>query len=298
MSPLHVSVAARGPYLRLSAVTLASALANGEGPIHVHYLHPPEAPVDDLEALRAMVEAGAGAIDFHAIAPERVAELPTVSEFTSAMWYRILLPELLGDVDRVLYLDVDTLVLDSLRPLAELDLSGHLVAAVSNVFQHNHVGRPRELGIPPEQAYFNSGVLLMNLAEMRSTGAADAIVECAIDRGLDLEWPDQDALNLVLGPSRLAIEPRWNCMNSVMHFDSATEVLGEGPVREARADPAIRHFEGPGANKPWNPGCTDPLRGRWLEHLATTPWPDLRLGDDPSLGLLRRTLRRLRTARV
>ena len=290
MSVVHISCAARGPYIRLSAVALASALANAGGAVHVHYLHPPGAASADLEAIGTMVESGSGRIDFHSIPPERVAALPTVSEFTSAMWYRILLPELLGDVDRVLYLDVDTLVLDSLQPLAELDLSGHLLAAVSNVFQHNHVGRPRELGIPSGQAYFNSGVMLMNLAEMRRTGAADAVVECAVERSTELEWPDQDALNLVLGPRRLPLAPRWNCMNSVIHFDSAVDVFGEEAVREARSEPAIRHFEGPGANKPWDPRCTDPLRGAYTQHLAATPWPDLRIGDAHRPGFFRRVL--------
>ena len=291
---LHLCFAARGPYLRLSAASLASALANAGMPVHVHYLHPADADPADLEALGGMTNRAGARIDLHPIPDEQVGELPASAEFTSAMWYRILLPDLLPDLDRILYLDVDTLVLDSLRPLWETDLAGYVLAAVSNVFQHNHVDRPRRLGIPPAQTYFNSGVLLMNLEQMRRTDARRAIVECAVERGPELEWPDQDALNLVLGPGRLPLEPRWNCMNSVVNFEAASAVFDPEQLERAREQPAIRHFEGPGANKPWDPGCTDPLRPIFLEHMSRTPWPDWRPTRRPRGGPIRRAMSRLR----
>ena len=77
--------------------------------------------------------------------------------FTSAMWLRIFLPELMPDADKVLYLDADTLAVDSLAPLWDTDLSGHALGAVTNVFQHNHVQRPAELGLSGPEVYFNSG---------------------------------------------------------------------------------------------------------------------------------------------
>ena len=72
----------------------------------IHYLHAPGLVRRDRAGLERAV---GGALDFIEIADERVAHLPVREYFTAAMWYRLLLPELLEEVDRVLYLDVDTL---------------------------------------------------------------------------------------------------------------------------------------------------------------------------------------------
>ncbi len=66
-----------------------------------------------------------------------------------ATWYRIFLPDLLPEVDRILFLDADLLALDSLAPLWETDLSEHYLAAVTNVFQADHLFRPAQLGLRP-----------------------------------------------------------------------------------------------------------------------------------------------------
>ena len=80
------------------------------------------------------------------------------------MWYRIFLPELLPDVDRVLYLDVDTLAMDSLEPLWATDLGGNYLAARDQrVRGAGSATAPPSSGWPGREAYFNSGVLLLNL---------------------------------------------------------------------------------------------------------------------------------------
>jgi lipopolysaccharide biosynthesis glycosyltransferase len=200
-----------------------------------------------------------------------VASLPVLPLFTGAMWFRIFLPELLPDVDRILYLDVDTVAVDSLKPLAEIALDGYFLAAVTNVFQREHLHRPASLGLSGPESYFNSGVLLMNLDEMRDHGCTSALAEFAASRGPQLEWPDQDALNVVLGERRLPLHPRWNFMNS-MRFPWSAEVFSEGQLEEARRRPAIRHFEGPGDNKPWHLYCERKDRQLYRAHLRRTPW--------------------------
>ncbi len=99
------------------------------------------------------------------------------------MWHRLFLPELLPAVAACLYLDADTLACDSLEPLWLTDLSGYWLGAVTNVFQPNHRGRPKELGLPSRDVYFNSGVLLMHLEEMRRDDTTAALPKL---------WPSAD----------------------------------------------------------------------------------------------------------
>jgi lipopolysaccharide biosynthesis glycosyltransferase len=205
-----------------------------------------------------------------------VAALPEVKPFTRAMWFRILLPELLPDVDRVLYLDVDTIVTAPLTPLWETDISGHNLAAVTNVVEPWRGNRAADLGLPGPESYFNSGVLLLNLAELRATDAIRQLRECVAQRGDELIWPDQDALNLVLGDRRLALHPRWNCMNIFFWLPEAKEMFGEEVLADAMAHPGIRHFEGPSVNKPWHVGCEAAGRELYFAHRRAGPWPRVR----------------------
>jgi len=255
-----------------SAALIHSALSHSRGlRVHVHYLHSPRFDPADAERLTRMVESGGGAITFHTIADESVAPLPSESRFTSAMWHRFFLPELLPDVDRVLYVDADTLVCSSLLPLWRTDIEGHWLAAVTNVFQPNHRARPKSLGLPSRDVYFNSGVLLMNLAEMRRDGITEQLVQIVIERGGEFEWPDQDALNLVLGERRLRLHPRWNATNALRH-DWSKGTFSRWERQRALHLPSIRHFEGPDANKPWHPGCAERQRRRYWRHLRATPF--------------------------
>jgi lipopolysaccharide biosynthesis glycosyltransferase len=289
---LHIACAADAGYAPHSAAMLHSVMAHrGTSEVRIHYLHGPRFPDRSAQLIREMVERGGAAISFWEIADERIAGLPEMEFVTSPMWYRIFLPELLPDVGRVLYLDIDTIALDSLEPLWETDLAASYIAAVTNVFyMRSHAQRALDLGIEPAD-YFNSGVVLMNLELMRRDDSSSALFEYARAHAAELAWPDQDALNVVLGKRRFALHPRWNCMNSILLFPWAARVLGAKAVEEARARPAIRHFEGPTINKPWHYGSESPMRDVYFEHRRRTPWPRCRIEGVTPRSVLRRVAR-------
>jgi lipopolysaccharide biosynthesis glycosyltransferase len=268
-----VACAVEGAYDAHSAALLHSVAEHSRGlDLHVHYLHGPAFPRASSDAIARMLDDLGVELSLAEVDPELTVGLPVVSEFTVAMWYRIFLPDLVPDADRILYLDVDTLATDSLAPLLEVDLEGNYVGAVTNVFLEHHRHRPRDLGLAGPEVYFNSGVLLMNLDEMRRDGCPAALRDYAIENGDRIEWPDQDALNVVLGGKRVPLHPRWNAMNS-LRFPWSEEVFGRDAVQEALARPAIRHFEGPGHNKPWHYMCAREGRRLYRRHRRATPWP-------------------------
>ncbi len=271
---MHIACAADEPYIGHCAAMLDSLFVhNRDDEIQVHYLHAPEFSSACRAQLRALVDGLGGRIEFLEIGDSAVSGLPTMDRIPRAMWYRIFLPELLPDLDRILYLDADTLVVDRLAPLWETPLDGRYVGAVSNVFEPQYADRPRRLGLPNTQEYFNSGVLLFNLDAMRAGGCTKRIVDFA--RAEDLLWPDQDALNVVLGARRESLHPRWNCMNSLFLFPQAREVFGVQRLREACRNPGIVHFEGPELAKPWHYLSKHPYRRSYEEHRSRTPWPDV-----------------------
>ncbi|HEY3832793.1 MAG TPA: glycosyltransferase family 8 protein [Acidimicrobiia bacterium] len=274
MTTRHVACAADQNYVGHCAAMLDSLfLSNPDSEFHIHFLHPPTFDRVDRDRLEQFVVARGGRISFWPIPDRDVAGLPTMAIIPKAMWYRIFLPDLLPHVDRVLYLDADTLVVDDIGPLFTGPLDGAYVAAVANVLEPEFADRAQRLGLPASQTYFNSGVLVLNLEAMRADRCTDHIVQYA--RSESLHWPDQDALNVVLGARCILLHPRWNCMNSLYLFAEARDVFADGEVDEACARPAIVHFEGPQFMKPWHYLSKHPYRSTYLTHRAATPWPDV-----------------------
>ena len=100
---------------------------------------------------------------------------PVSRQYPKEMYYRLLASRLLPDtLDRVLYLDPDILVLNPLRPLWETDLEGNLFAAAAHTGKTELANSVNRMRLNSGSDYYNSGVLLMDLAAARREKGAAA----------------------------------------------------------------------------------------------------------------------------
>lgn len=279
---VHVALATDAAYLPWCATAVLSCLHATAGPVVVHLLHAEDVPATALDRLRAMVEEAGGLLAPLPVADLDLGPLPSAvaAHGGAVSCARLLLPEALPHLDRVLYLDADTLVRRPLDGLWTADLGGHPVGAVRNVLAPDARDRLARLGLADTRRYLNSGVLVMDLARMRTAGTARALLACVRAHGDALLWVDQDALNLVLADDWQELHPRWNAQNSFWDWPSAAEeVLGAERVAEARADPAVLHFEGPWLCKPWHHLSHHVHVAAYRDVLAQTPWAGTPLVD-------------------
>lgn len=287
---IEVACAADDAYAPHAAAMLHSVMrANPPGKVRAHVLHPAEFSSGAIDRIRKMIECLGGSVAFHDAAESAARGLPAMGDISNVMWYRLALPELLPGTDRLLYLDCDTLVLGALAPLWEIELGGAAIGAVTNVFPPYLVHRPDDLGIRRHE-YFNSGVLLMDLAVWRAQKLGERILQSARAEPGRLVFPDQDALNAELHASWYPLHPRWNCQNGIFYFGTAEDLLGAVPAADARARPMIIHFEGRDLAKPWHYLSTHPYRQAYFDHRAQTPWPVVELEGRTFANLLRRRL--------
>lgn len=288
---LRLACGGDASYLVHNAAMLASVLEHrGDLDVEVFHLHGPPLPEPQAGQLAEMVDRGGATLRYLPVTSETAEALPGSRHLTVATWYRVFLPELLPDVDRILYLDADVLVRESPAPLWSTDLDGNTVAAVTNVFEPWNLGWP-EHGLGLRAPYFNAGVLLMDLERMRADDVAAKILKHAAANEGRMPFGDQDPLNAVLAESRKALHPRWNVQNSVVHFDWAADVFDADELAEARRDPAIRHFEGPASNKPWHYLCERDGRAEYFRYRAMTPWPKVRIEGRTPVNVAKRALR-------
>lgn len=111
------------------------------------------------------------------------------SQFTYMAMLRAATPEILADEDRVIQLDVDTIVCDDLTPIWTVDLYGKWFAGVLET----KVPVPWEGHHPQWPVYYNAGVLVYNLDQMRRDGATQRMVRML--NHTRMCWVEQDALN-------------------------------------------------------------------------------------------------------
>jgi lipopolysaccharide biosynthesis glycosyltransferase len=271
---VHVAFATDARYLPWCGVAIRSCLDYADDDLTVHVLH--DGGLDDTadaQRLRDMVDSTSAKLMMHTIDPAKTSALPTVDRWGTVVWLRFLLPDLLPDVARVLYLDADTLVVSPLAPLFATDLGSAPFAAVSNVVQPAQRARLLALGLEDYRRTLNSGVLLLDLNQLRAEGTIANLLNVAASRADELVWPDQDALNLVYRGRWHPLHPRWNAQYTLWTSPGiAIDVFGNEVATEARSCPAILHFEGPNLCKPWHALNSHPWRRTWQATLARTPW--------------------------
>jgi hypothetical protein len=145
-------------------------------------------------------------------------------------YLRLFMPDLWAqDYQRLLYLDGDIFYQrGDIAALLSADLQGAAVGAVLDTKQwHKPQRKARDiaalgLGFAP---YFNSGVLLIDTARYVARGIGSAVVDLLCQRGKDLIWHDQTALNAVLAGDWAQLPLQWNFQYShktmllSAHFD-------------------------------------------------------------------------------
>ncbi|WP_116126132.1 glycosyltransferase family 8 protein [Lewinella sp. IMCC34183] len=109
---------------------------------------------------------------------------------------RLLIPQYI-DAEKVIYLDSDLVITIDIFELDEVDMSGHSIAAYTGTFVNYTLDREYFVsrGYSQDMPYFNSGVLIMNLAEWRRRDLDTAWREIILDRPETLRSHDQTILN-------------------------------------------------------------------------------------------------------
>lgn len=129
-----------------------------------------------------------------------------------AIYGRLFIPQLMEkvpDIDRLLYLDCDIIMDAPVTELFTMDLEGKCLAAVADASDES---RKKELGIPPEKVYINSGVLLIDAARWLALDASRRMIDYINGFPEELLYPDQDAINYVLMDDIKIIGITYNLM--------------------------------------------------------------------------------------
>ncbi|HJE86724.1 glycosyltransferase family 8 protein [Levilactobacillus brevis] len=177
--------------------------------------------------------------------------------FTLTIYYRLFIAAMFPQYDKAIYLDADVVATTDLAELFQTDLGTNLVGAVQDTFAADNPQSVRyvehHLQLPIAD-YFNSGMMVLNLKQMRAENFSETFTRLLTTYHVEFIAPDQDYLNEL-------------CRNRVVHIDRAWNVM---PTQQSRVvAPKLLHFSLFG--KPWH--YADAQNGQYFwDYAAQSPY--------------------------
>ena len=162
------------------------------------------------------------------------------NRFTNATLYRLILSDIV-DYDKIIYLDVDLIVVGDISELYSIDLGDNYLGAVKSLkFKKNISRNSKQLLFYTKyninlDNYFNAGVLVFNCKKFRESKLTEKITEIMRNAINESAFPDQDVLNTLNNKTKF-LDNVWNYANSLHHIKNDNV--------------KIIHYTNP--TKPWN----------------------------------------------
>jgi lipopolysaccharide biosynthesis glycosyltransferase len=195
------------------------------------------------------------------------------------------------EVDKILYIDSDTIVNYSLEELWNTDLKENYVAGVSTYT----VNLKQELGLKKLDEFINDGVVLLNVREIRKHNILQEFKNCIA--GYDGNPPllSEGVINKVCRGKILILHPKFNLMSGLFEykpnkFDNMGEYYSADTIEEAIKTPVIIHYLSAFYNRPWDVNCTHPMKNSYLFYKSRSFWKDIPL-ENRKLSLRLRFIR-------
>lgn len=263
---IHVVSAVNPPFIKTLSVLYRSLLEHNGSDAHIilHVLmdHLSTSDRQELEQTIAPFNAELNFID---VDESKLVNCVESARILKLAYYRILIPELIPEAHRAIYLDCDVLCKTDISELWNIDLEGKPLAAVEDAGFHL---RLEAMGIDFEsQKYFNSGILVMDLDKWREESITDQVLDFIKNNPEKLKFHDQDALNAVLHDNWKELPQRWNAQTNVI----VNRITPLCPIRkkdyiDARKNPKLIHFCG--HIKPWHKETNHPYAVEYEQYVS------------------------------
>ena len=192
---------------------------------------------------------------------------------TTPAYYRLLIPELIPEYDKIVYADADIIFRMDLSDLYALDLGDNFVAATKdlglNIGEDGQKYLQSVEGLPLGR-YLQSGFIILNSKAIRKDGLVARFKELAKRK---LKYQDQDILNLACGERVLYLPAKYNMTDYTYCFAMREPAKLDGYISPDELPEAMHagnlHFNG---HKPWKKYCVN--FDIWWEYYRKSPYFD------------------------
>lgn len=277
---INIVLASDDNYAQHVAVVVASVLCNTKEKVNIHLLSDGISK-ERLALIAETARALGSTLSVYDMSSYGCFDnLFTSGHISKAAYFMLDISNILPKaVAKIIYMDVDLLVLQDIAELWQYDLQGRPLAAVPDygIMASRRLMKQKQnvIGLQLHSKYFNSGVVIMDLEQWRKHGYAKQVIELAASG--NLPHHDQYALNKVFMGKWMALPLKWNVIPPV--FNLFSKILLNGDLRKnaiaARKDKAILHFAG--RYKPWEFDLHRGFNDAYYFYLHKTKFADVKM---------------------
>lgn len=197
------------------------------------------------------------------------SQLPLNRDYISvATYYRLFILDILPEsIEKLIYLDCDVVVKEDLKKLYDINIDNYLAGVVED---EGSISQIHRLRLPLENNYFNAGVIVFNLKELRKYYFKEKCFDYYTKNQDSITLQDQDILNGVFNGKCKFIPLCWNANGRLFRFNELEHHYTEKDEIIARSNPAIIHYTD--VEKPWKVKCNHPLQLEYFKYKWFTPY--------------------------
>lgn len=254
---IPIAFAFGSDWMMPACVCISSLLASAEPDTFydIFILHSPD---DKLDRDRLSIVANHyGNCEIHYREVDHVFDSSyEVRGIKTMTYYRLLIPELIPEYEKILYSDVDVVFRNDLSHFYAIDLGDNYVAGVDSLTEYDEPIKKYLLSSNREiTGNIYAGNIILNSKKMREDGLVDKFREMA---GEKLRFQDMDILNIVCRGKIKYIEPAY-CVTtyfmqySVHYPERLTDHWNKSEITSA-LEHGIIHYNG---QKPWKAYCVN-----------------------------------------
>lgn len=175
---------------------------------------------------------------------------PVLSRISKETYYRLLLGSFLPeDVDRILYIDPDTVVINSLDELYNIDFQGNVIAAAPHTYGIMESVNQIRLNLKRKTRYVNAGVIMVDVNAWRKLTTTEEIINFIAKNIKKLKLSDQDAINIYFQGKILVLDERKYNLDEKTYMFFNSRLFNRIDLNWVDKNTVIVHFNG--GKKPW-----------------------------------------------
>lgn len=274
---VNVVFASDENFLAVTSVALTSVAVNfrDNRKLRAFLLTDKDMPDDDLARFEGLAEEYNFDFERVIVSAESLASVRTTRGISIATYFRLYMHLVLpDDVEKVVYLDSDMVIVDNIAELFDTAMGDKLFAAAED---YNSVAHRTSYGTPPDSVNINAGMLVCNIAAMRTFDFSAAVEDYVDKNRFRIFHGDQQILNALFYDRMMYVPIRWNMHgqlfepNWVKSNMKGRAHLSLQSIAEGAINPAIIHYNG--ALKPWN-GGNHPKRMEWFLYAKKSSYSD------------------------
>ncbi|MBP1863028.1 glycosyltransferase family 8 protein [Clostridium tetanomorphum] len=189
------------------------------------------------------------------------------------------------ELDRILYLDCDTIIEGDISPLDNFDMQGKVLCGIKDCIGKTY---KQNIGLPGDGLYVNAGVLLLDLNKLREIDILKEIKKYLNKYTSIINYADQDILNGVFSSVAGVLSPEYNVMTllAVYSYEDVkklrfpTNFYTKKEVENAVKHSKIIHYTTCMLNvRPWFSNSRHPYVNEFAKYKAISPWADVELTE-------------------